>query len=58
MALLMQNSGLNTLHSHWDEAGQPWLDRCDEMGMLVLGAFVCDGRPKIHSGPIPDGSTG
>jgi hypothetical protein len=45
----MQSSGLNTLHSHWDEAGQPWLDRCDEAGMLVLGAFVCDGRPQIQS---------
>jgi hypothetical protein len=49
MLAVMQSSGLNTLHSHWDEAGQPWLDRCDEMGMLVLGAFVCDGRPQIQS---------
>lgn len=49
MLATMQASGLNTLHSHWDEAGQPWLDRCDEMGMLVLGAFVCDGRPQIQS---------
>jgi hypothetical protein len=49
MLAAMQLSGLNTLHSHWDEAGQPWLDRCDEMGMLVLGAFVCDGRPLIES---------
>jgi hypothetical protein len=49
MIAIMQSSGLNTLHSHWDEPGQPWLDRCDEMGMLVLGAFVCDGRPLIES---------
>jgi hypothetical protein len=49
MLAFMQSSGLNTLHSHWDEAGQPWLDRCDEIGMLVMGAFVCDGRPQIQS---------
>jgi hypothetical protein len=49
----MQSSGLNTLHSHWDEAGEAWLDRCDEMGMLVLGAFVCDGRPLIQSKADP-----
>jgi hypothetical protein len=46
---LMQSSGLNTLHGHWDDLGTPWMDRCDEMGMLVLGGFYCDGRPKIHS---------
>jgi hypothetical protein len=49
MLATMQSSGLNALHSHWDEAGEAWLDRCDEMGMLVLGAFVCDGRPLIES---------
>ena len=45
----MQESGLNTLHGHWDELGDPWLDRCDEAGVLVLGGFFCDGRPQIQS---------
>ena len=49
MIELMQASGLNTLHGHWDELGGTWLDRCDEMGMLVLGGFYCDGRPQIQS---------
>jgi hypothetical protein len=49
MLSLMQASGLNTMHGHWDDLGTPWMDRCDEMGMLVLGGFFCDGRPKIHS---------
>jgi beta-galactosidase/beta-glucuronidase len=43
----MQAAGLNTSYGHWDELGEAWLDRCDEMGMLALGAFYCDGRPKI-----------
>jgi hypothetical protein len=45
----MQAAGLNTSYGHWDDLGEPWLDRCDEMGMLALGAFYCDGRPKIQS---------
>jgi hypothetical protein len=46
---VMQESGLNTLHGHWDDLGTPWLDRCDEMGMLVVAGFYCDGRPQIQS---------
>jgi glycosyl hydrolase family 2 len=38
-------SGLNTFESHWDDMGQPWLDLADEMGILVVGTFYCDGRP-------------
>jgi hypothetical protein len=45
----MQAAGLNTSYGHWDDLGEAWLDRCDEMGMLALGAFYCDGRPKIQS---------
>jgi hypothetical protein len=45
----MQAGGLNTSYGHWDELGGAWLDQCDEMGMLVLGAFFCDGRPLIQS---------
>jgi hypothetical protein len=45
----MQAAGLNTSYGHWDDLGEPWLDRCDEMGMLALGAFYCDGRPKMQS---------
>ena len=46
---VMAASGLNTLHGHWDELGESWLNACDEKGMLVLGAFYCDGRPQIQS---------
>ena len=49
----MQASGLNTLHGHWDDLGEPFLDRCDEMGMLVLAGFYCDGRPQIQSKADP-----
>lgn len=49
MIEIMQKSGLNTLHGHWDELGGTWLDQCDEAGMLVLGGFFCDGRPDIQS---------
>jgi hypothetical protein len=50
---VMQASGLNALHGHWDDLGAPWLDRCDEMGMLVLAGFYCDGRPQIQSRADP-----
>ncbi len=53
MIRIMQKSGLNTLHGHWDELGDTWLDQCDEMGMLVLGGFFCDGRPDIQSRADP-----
>ena len=46
---LFQSSGLNTYHGHWDDLGRNWLEACDEKGVFVLGAFFCDGRPKIHS---------
>jgi hypothetical protein len=49
MLQVMQQAGLNTLHGHWDDLGEPWLDLCDEMGMLVLGGMYCDGRPQIQS---------
>jgi len=46
---LMESSGLNTLQSHWDDLGRTWLDLADEMGVLVVGSFFCDGRPEIQS---------
>ena len=46
---LMQASGLNTLHGHWDDLGKTWMDLCDETGMLVMAGFYCDGRPLIQS---------
>lgn len=49
MLQVMQQAGLYTLHGHWDDLGEPWLDLCDEMGMLVLGGMYCDGRPQIQS---------
>jgi hypothetical protein len=50
---VMQASGLNTLHGHWDTLGTPWLDCCDERGMLVLAGYYCDGRPQIQSRADP-----
>jgi hypothetical protein len=44
---IMQSSGLNTLHGHWDDLGKPWMDLCDEMGMLVLARFYCRGSKGI-----------
>lgn len=49
MIRVMQESGLNALHGHWDDLGETWLNLCDETGILVLGAFYCDGRPQIQS---------
>jgi len=46
---IMQASGLNISHGHWDELGKTWIDLCDEMGMLVMAGFFCDGRPQIQS---------
>jgi hypothetical protein len=42
---VLENAGLNILQNHWDNDGRPFLDLADEMGVLVLGAFYCDGRP-------------
>ena len=39
-----QDSGFNSLQSHWDDPGQSWLDLADEMGVLVIGSYFCDGR--------------
>jgi len=50
---MMQASGLNLLHGHWDSLGEPWLSRCDEMGMPVMAGFFCDGRPDIQSSADP-----
>jgi len=44
-----ESAGANTVESHWDEPGEPWLQLADEMGMLVVGSFFCDGRPQIQS---------
>ncbi len=42
---VLQQTGFNMIESHWDTAGRPLLDMADEMGMLVVGSFYCDGRP-------------
>jgi hypothetical protein len=42
-------SGSNTLQSHWDDPGDTWLQLADEMGLLVVGSYFCDGRPQIQS---------
>jgi beta-glucuronidase len=46
---IMEQSGFNTLQSHWDDPGQSWLDLADEMGMLVIASYFCDGRPAGQS---------
>jgi hypothetical protein len=53
MTEIMQASGLNTLHCHWDSLGETWLNLCDEAGMMVLGCFFCDGRPDLVSQADP-----
>jgi hypothetical protein len=45
----VQGSALDTFESHWDDMGRPWLELADEMGMLVVGTFYCDGRPGGQS---------
>jgi Glycosyl hydrolases family 2, sugar binding domain/Glycosyl hydrolases family 2, TIM barrel domain/Glycosyl hydrolases family 2 len=49
MIEIMQGSGINTLHGHWDSLGDAWLDLCDEMNMFVVAGFFCDGRPNFQS---------
>jgi len=46
---ILEQSGMNMIESHWDDPGDPFLDLADEMGMMVIGAFYCDGRPEIQS---------
>lgn len=46
---IMESSGFNLLQWHWDDPGDPFLDVADEMGILVIGSFHCDGRPEIQS---------
>ena len=43
---LMQASGLNVFHGHWDDLGRTWLEVCDESGMFVLGGFYCSGAAR------------
>jgi len=43
---IQQQSGQNAETFHWDDAGQPALDLADEQGILVLGAFFCNGVDK------------
>jgi hypothetical protein len=44
-----ESSGSNTIQSHWDDPGDTWLQLADEMGLLVVGSYFCDGRPQIQS---------
>ena len=50
----MQESGINALHGHWDDLGRPTMELCDEMGMLVVGAFYCSGQMSIRP-PMGEG---
>jgi len=46
---ILEQSGMNMIESHWDDPGRPFLDLADEMGIMVIGAFYCDGRPAGQS---------
>lgn len=41
---IMESSGVNLLQWHWDDPGDSFLNVADEMGILVLGSFFCDGN--------------
>lgn len=43
----MLAAGITALHGHWDDLGRPTLDVCDEMGMLNVSAYFCDGQLSI-----------
>ncbi len=49
MLWVLEQSGMNMIESHWDDAGEPLLQLADEMGVLVVAAFYCDGRPAGQS---------
>lgn len=49
MFWVAESSGSNILQSHWDDPGDTWLQLADEMGLLVVGSYFCDGRPQIQS---------
>jgi hypothetical protein len=51
---IMEQSGFDALQSHWDDPGQSWLDLADEMGMLVIGSFFCDGVPTLKEAQLDD----
>src|SRR5579862_2634850 len=40
---IQESSGLNADVYHWDDAGREWEDLRDEMGILSIGAFFCNG---------------
>ncbi|HXJ91318.1 MAG TPA: hypothetical protein VMT20_00375 [Terriglobia bacterium] len=49
MLWTLEASGSNLIQSHWDDPGDTWLQLADEMGLLVVGSYFCDGRPEIQS---------
>ncbi|HXJ92695.1 MAG TPA: glycoside hydrolase family 2 TIM barrel-domain containing protein [Terriglobia bacterium] len=49
MLWVAESSGSNTMQSHWDDPGDTWLQLADEMGILIVGSYFCDGRPQIQS---------
>lgn len=50
----MQTAGVNTIHGHWDNLGRTVLDVADEMGMLVVDGFYCNGQLGISPTPTAD----
>ena len=40
---IMQKSGMDGFHNHWDDPGRSWLELADEMGIPVLAQFYCSG---------------
>lgn len=56
MLYVLEQSVINMIESHWDDVGEPWLQLADEMGILVVSAYFCDGRPS--DGSQVDSATG
>ncbi|MGA7380105.1 MAG: glycoside hydrolase family 2 TIM barrel-domain containing protein [Terriglobales bacterium] len=46
---IQQQSGLTGATFHWDDAGRHFLNLADEMGIVVLGAFYCNGPDLTQS---------
>ncbi len=46
---VQQQSGLTGAEFHWDDAGRHFLDVADEMGIIVIGAFYCNGPDITQS---------
>jgi len=49
MDYILEQSGFNLFQSHWDDAGDAWLNIADEMGIFVVGSYFCNGAISSQS---------